>query len=70
MYKIEYENEDIIIRLDKNSFDKNFLMNLIESLEIEQIRMKSKLTKKQAELLAKEINQKAWEKIKGKLVKE
>ncbi|MBI2488076.1 MAG: hypothetical protein HYW01_14255 [Deltaproteobacteria bacterium] len=40
MYKIEYEGKDIVIRFDKNS-----LMNLLEYIEIEQIRKKARLQK-------------------------
>ena len=66
MYKIEYEGKDIVIRFDKKSVDKNSLMNLLEYIELEQIRKKSKITEKQAKRLAKEINQKVWDKLKGK----
>lgn len=70
MYQIEYQNKDIIIRFDRNSIDKNLLASLLEYLEIEQIRKKSKLTKKQAKILAEEINQKVWEKIKDKFIED
>ena len=70
MYKIEYEGKDIVIRFDKKSVDKNSLMNLLEYIEIEQIRKKSKITEKQAKRLAKEINQKVWDKLKGKFINE
>lgn len=46
------------------------MASLLEYLEIEQIRMKSKLSKKEAEQLAKEINQKVWDKIKQKYIEE
>jgi len=70
MYQLEYGNKDIIIRFDRDSIDKNLLASLLEFLEMEQIRMKSKLTEKQARQLAKEINQKVWEKIKEKYIEE
>ena len=70
MYKIEYEGKDIVIRFDKKSVDKNSLMNLLEYIELEQIRKKSKITEKQAKRLAKEINQKVWDKLKGKFINE
>jgi hypothetical protein len=70
MYQVEYQNKDIVIRFDRNSIDKNLLASLLEYLEIEQIRKKSKLTEKQAKLLAKEINQKVWEKIKDKFIED
>jgi hypothetical protein len=74
MYQVEYQNKDIVIRFDRNSIDKKFACNLLASLleylEIEQIRKKSKLTEKQAKLLAKEINQKVWKKIKDKFIED
>lgn len=70
MYQLEYDNKDIVIRFDRDSVDKNLLASLLEFLEIEQIRKKSTLTEKQAKLLAKEINQKVWEKIKDKFIED
>lgn len=70
MYQIEYGNKDIVIRFERKSIDKDILSSLIENLEVEQIRMKSKLTEKQAKLLSKEINEKVWNKIKGKFIED
>lgn len=70
MYQVEYENKDIVIRIDRDSIDKKLLARLLEYLEIEQIRLKSKLTDKQAEQLVKEINQNVWEKIKERYIEE
>lgn len=70
MYQVEFQNKDIIIRFDRNSIDKNLLASLLEYIEIEQIRKKSKLTKKQTKLLAEEINRKVWEKIKDKFIED
>ncbi len=70
MYQLEYVNKDIVIRFPRDSIDKNLLASILEFLEIEQIRMKRKLTENQAGQLAKEINQKVWEKIKGKYIEE
>ncbi len=49
MYQLKYENKDIVIRFDKNSIDKTSLANMLEYLEIEQIRMESKLSEKDIE---------------------
>jgi len=70
MYQLEYENKDIIIRFDKNSIDKASLANILEYLEIEQIRIKSKLSENDVQMLSKEINQKVWEQLKGKYIEE
>lgn len=68
MYEIKYEEKDIVIRFDKDSVDKNIISTFLENLEIEQIRKKSRLTPKQVENLAKEVNARAWKKIKAKFV--
>ncbi|MCK6623333.1 MAG: hypothetical protein HUU32_20170 [Calditrichaceae bacterium] len=70
MYQLEYDNKDIVVRFERDSIDKTLLASLLEYLEIEQIRMKSKLTEKQAKQLAKQINQSVWEKIKEKYIEE
>ena len=69
MYTIAFENNDIIVRFNEDSVDKKLLADFLEFIEIEQIRKKSKLTEKQAEILAKEINLKVWEKLKNKVLK-
>ncbi|MBD3339724.1 MAG: hypothetical protein GF353_11485 [Candidatus Lokiarchaeota archaeon] len=70
MYTIAFENNDIIVRFNEDSVDKKLLADFLEFIEIEQIRKKSKLTEKQAETLAKEINQKVWDKLKNKVLRE
>lgn len=55
------ENDDILIRLNKNIVNPNSLRKLMDYLEFEAIRSSSQLTEIQAELLAKEVNQSAWE---------
>lgn len=69
MYQITYENEDIVIRINKDSVGKSVLANLLAYLEMAKIRSKSALTKSQAEKLAKEIDKNVWEKIKDKYIK-
>ncbi len=64
MYQLAYENKDIVIRFDKNSIDKMTLANILEYLEIEQIRKKSKLSENDVLRLSKKINRKVWEQLK------
>lgn len=70
MYQLAYENKDIVIRFDKNSIDKMSLANVLEYLEIEQIRKKSKLSENDILKLSKEINRKVWEQLKEKYIEE
>ena len=69
MYTIAYENKDIVVRFNEESVDKKLLANFLEFIEVEQIRKKSKLTEEQAAVLAKEINQKVWNKLKNKVLR-
>ena len=69
MYTVAYDNEDVIIRFNRHSVDKNLIANFLAFIELEQIRKKSKLTEEQAGLLAKEINKKVWEKLKSKVLR-
>ena len=70
MYTIAYENKDIVIRFEKEAIDKKLLSNFMEFIELEQIRRKSKLTEKQADKIAKEINRKVWDKLKKNVLEE
>jgi len=70
MYQLAYENKDIVIRFDKNSIDKMSLANILEYLEIEQIRKKSKLSENDVLRLSKKINRKVWEQLKDKYIEE
>ena len=70
MYTIAFENNDIIVRFSEDSVDKKLLADFLEFIEIEQIRKKSKLSKKQAEILSKEINQKVWDKLKNNVMRD
>lgn len=70
MYTIAYENKDIVIRFEKETVDKKLLSNFLEFIEMEQIRKRSKLTDKQADKIAREINRKVWDKLKKNVLEE
>lgn len=70
MYTIAYENEDIVIRFEKEAVDKKLLANFLEFIEFEQIRQRSQLTEKQADKLAKEINRRVWKKLKKSVIED
>ena len=65
MYKIGYEEKDIVIRLSKDLIDKEALSRFLDYIELESIRKRSKLSKEQALKLAKEVDREAWQKIKN-----
>lgn len=63
MYKIGYEDKDIVIRFNKNLIDKEAISKFLDYIELESIRRKSKLNQEQAVELAKEVDQKVWQKV-------
>jgi len=69
MYSVAYDDEDVVIRFNQHTVDKNLIANFLACVELEQIRKKSKLTEEQAELLAKKINTTVWEKLKSKVLR-
>lgn len=56
---IENSENQIILKLNKNSFDENYLISLVKRLQIENLAQKSKFT---TEILsvAEQINQDWW----------
>ena len=68
MYSIAYENQDIVIRINKDSIDKRALSGFLEYIELEEIRKKSRLTGKQALKISKEINRTVWNHLKEKVL--
>ncbi len=67
-YTITLDNNDIVVRLDRDLIDQEALARLLDYVELESIRKRSKLTEKQAERLAEEVNQAAWESSKPKFL--
>jgi len=68
MYKISYEDKDIVVRFDSSEIDKETLMDLLDFVDMEMIRKKSKLSKEEAFAISKEINKDAWNKVKDKVL--
>ena len=68
LYNITLENQDIIIRFNRNILDQESLTKFLEYLELETIRKRSTLTEEQATILADEIDRDVWLKIKHKFV--
>jgi hypothetical protein len=61
------DNDDVLIRFNKNMLNPESLKKLFDYLEFEAIRNASHLTEMQAESLAKEINQAVWENLRNNL---
>ncbi|ELR97217.1 hypothetical protein [Gloeocapsa sp. PCC 73106] len=67
-YNITVDNQDIIIKFNKNILDQASLTKFLEYLELETIRKRSNLAQDQASTLADEIDHDVWLKIKHKFV--
>jgi len=67
-YSVANENGQVVIRLNRATFDSKRIAEFLNLIEFEIIRQKSKLTEEQAESLANEINKKVWEVAKKKFV--
>jgi hypothetical protein len=63
-YTVVNENGEIVIRIERAAFDSKRVAALLNLLEFESIRQKSKLTAEEAESLANEINQNVWAVVK------
>ncbi|MBE9200308.1 MULTISPECIES: hypothetical protein [unclassified Nodularia (in: cyanobacteria)] len=68
LYNITVENQDLIIRLNKDVIEIDTLTKFLDYLELESLRKKSRLTVEQAQTLAKEIDIDVWSNIKHKFV--
>ena len=62
--KIQSESNQIIISMNKNNFDENYLLRMIERMNIEYLAKKADFSENIVDL-ADEINQNWW-KEKGK----
>lgn len=67
-FEVTDEQDDIIIRFDKNLVDRQALSKLLRYIEMESIRKRIQLTEEQATMLADEIDQAVWERVKHKYV--
>ena len=68
MYNITVDNQDIIVKFDRELMDRDTLSKFLDYLELETIRKRSNLTEEQAATLAEEIDRDVWSKIKQKFV--
>jgi hypothetical protein len=68
MYNITVDNQDIIVRFNRELMDRDTLSKFLDYLELETIRKRSNLTEEQATTLAEEIDRDVWSKIKQKFV--
>ena len=69
-YSITREDEEVVIRVNGDMVDQEALTKLLDYLELESIRKRSKLTEAQAAVLAAEVDGNVWENTKEKFTGE
>ncbi len=67
-YSVTNENGEVIIRLNRSVFDNQRIAEILNLIEFEAIKQKSKLTEEHVESLSKEINKSVWEAAKKRFV--
>ena len=63
-YKIETDQDSIVIRLPRKLANDEGLVRFLDYLEMQDIRQRSKLSEKDAEKLATEVNRDAWQRVR------
>jgi len=66
LYKIAFEDKDIVIRLNRDLVNKDELSRFLDYIFLQSIGRSSKLTEEQATILAKEIDRNVWEEIRNR----
>lgn len=65
-YEVANEQDQIVIRFDSRLVDQNALSRVLDYLEMESIRSRSRMTPAEASKLADEIDRTVWEQVKQK----
>lgn len=63
-YQIATEGDAIVIRLPREETDEKTLSLFLDYLEFQRLGRRSQLTEAQAEALAEEVQQGAWQQVK------
>ena len=64
MSSIQHEQDDIVIRIQRNRISPEALEKLLDWLQLEEIRQQSQLQTEQAEQLTQQIKQATWQALK------
>lgn len=63
-YNVAVESQDVVVRFNRDIFDREVLTKFLDFLEMEAIRSRSRMTQAQADELAEEINRAGWQRLK------
>ncbi|MDJ1184723.1 hypothetical protein [Roseofilum casamattae] len=66
LYEITLDNEDIIVKIDRNLISQDRVTKFLDYLELESVRKRSQLTAEDAESLAEEVNRNVWSNLQDK----
>ncbi|MDB9519178.1 hypothetical protein PN466_19725 [Roseofilum reptotaenium CS-1145] len=69
LYEITLENEDIVVKIDRNLISQDRMTKFLDYLELEIIRNRSQLYETDAENLSEQINRDIWSNLQDKLLK-
>jgi len=67
--QITLDNQDIVVRIPKDSMTKAALANFLDYVELMGLNQNSQLKQEQADDLAREINSSVWQSLRGKVLK-
>lgn len=69
LYEITLENEDIVVKIDRNLISQDRMTKFLDYLELEIIRNRSQLSETDAEKMAEQINRDIGSNLQDKLLK-
>ncbi len=68
LYEITLNNEDIIVKIDRNLISQERMTKFLDYLELEIIRQRSQLSQTEAENMADKINREIWSNLQDKFM--
>ncbi len=68
LYEITLNNEDIIVKIDRNLISQERMTKFLDYLELEIIRQRSQLSQTEAENMADQINREIWSNLQDKFM--
>jgi hypothetical protein len=67
--QITLDNQDIVVRIPKDSMTKAALANFLDYVELMELNQNSQLKQEQADDLTREINNSVWQSLRSKVLR-
>lgn len=64
-YRIDIEEQDIVVRVRRDVLDREEVSRFLDYLELESIRRRSQLSEADAAAIAQEIDRAAWKRSRA-----